>query len=590
MGESLLVLLRDQIDLTRVPFSDRGSRLLVFQHPGECCLYIRLAERLIRVEPGLDAYLRRPPFISKLWLVDGSGSPLDFEIASSAEMIEFASALGRFQLVFEDLDTLVLGLPPRESCGIRLQAHMELRVQGGAPKHVRGLHCSTNGRILRDVTSGQPDDRTIELIVAGGAEAWIALQISDSETVPQAARRFSDIRRKAVERWQGWFDAVPPVSERYRKKYAYAWWVIANNLVSPRGFMGYEAMMPSKAFYLGAWLWDSALHAIALRHAQPGLARDQLRLMLARQLPDGMLPDAVFDEGVVTEIDHPIHARVTKPPILAWAALKLYETGQDADFLGEVYPALCRCNDWWLAQDDDGDGIIQYTHPYSSGLDNSPLWDYGMPVESPDINTYLAIQMECLAEIAEILDRPDEAGRWRVRARALEQRIIEALWDEQAGLFRALHQEEPIPVVTPFNLLPLWTGRLPAELARRLVAHLRDPQEFGGERMLPTVARNDPAYDPDDMWRGPIWANINYFFIEALRCAGETALADELREKTLNLIMSQPGIHEYYHPETGRPPRKAAPMFGWTAAVFIELALQASRETAGGSNGAGPRP
>ena len=81
--------------------------------------------------------------------------------------------------------------------------------------------------------------------------------------------------------------------------------------------------MPTKAFYPGIWLWDSALHAIAFRHVDPGLARNQLRVMLDHQLADGMLPNAIHDEGVVSELAHPVHGRVTKPPILAWAeALK----------------------------------------------------------------------------------------------------------------------------------------------------------------------------------------------------------------------------------------------------------------------------
>ncbi len=52
--------------------------------------------------------------------------------------------------------------------------------------------------------------------------------------------------------------------------------------------------------------------------------------------------------------------------------------------------------------------------------------------------------------------------------------------------------------------------------------------------------------------------------------------------------MDQPGIYEYYHAETGEPPATAAEVFGWTAAVFIDLAIQASREeevrSMGGSN------
>jgi glycogen debranching enzyme len=143
-------------------------------------------------------------------------------------------------------------------------------------------------------------------------------------------------------------------------------------------------------------------------------------------------------------------------------------------------------------------------------------------------------------------------------------------------LFRALHDHQPIPVITPFNLYPLWTGQLPDPICDRLIAHLTDPGQFWGEYAIPSVARSDSHYDPARMWRGPVWVNINYIFIEALRQVGELALAEALLHNTLDLIMGQPGIYEYYHAETGEPPATAAEVFGWTAAVFIDLAIQVS--------------
>jgi glycogen debranching enzyme len=186
--------------------------------------------------------------------------------------------------------------------------------------------------------------------------------------------------------------------------------------------------------------------------------------------------------------------------------------------------------------------------------------------------------MGSLAVIAELLGMDAESAMWRRRAAAVVSRMIESFWDEEAGLFRAQHDEQPIPVVTPFNLYPLWTGQLPDAIRNRLLSHLTDPNEFWGTYALPTVARNDPHYEPETMWRGPVWANINYFFIEALRQVGEHALARELRDKTLAMIMNHPGIYEYYNSQTGRPPTAAAETFGWTAAVFIDLAIQASRD------------
>jgi len=302
-----------------------------------------------------------------------------------------------------------------------------------------------------------------------------------------------------------------------------------------------------------------------------------LRTILAAQLPNGMLPDVVYDEGVVAEIDHPIHAAVTKPPVIAWAALKINEVDPALDFLREIYGPLMRWNAWWFGMGgDNAKGLAHYTHPYSSGLDDSPLWDYGMPVKSPDLNTYLCIQMDSLAVMAEALGKQTEAEMWRWRSAALLQHMIADFWDEEAGLFQAKHGTRPIPVVTPFNLYPLWTGQLSPQMHDRLVSHLTDPDQFWGSYAFPTVARNDPHYAPDVMWRGPVWANINYIFIEALRKVGETNLADELMEKTLDMIMEHMGMYEYYHAETGEPPDTAAPGFGWTAAVFIDLAVQAS--------------
>jgi len=166
---------------------------------------------------------------------------------------------------------------------------------------------------------------------------------------------------------------------------------------------------------------------------------------------------------------------------------------------------------------------------------------------------------------------------WRARSKAIVQRMIQHFWDENAGVFQATFEHQPIPVLTPFNLYPLWTGQLPDDIRNRLIDHLTAENEFWGSYSIPSVAYNDQHYDPETMWRGPVWVNINYFFIEALNQIGEHALAHELTIKTLDLIMEHPSIFEYYNSQTGMPPEKAAEAFGWTAAVFIDLAISASQ-------------
>ncbi len=577
---SYLDLLTNKIDITQAPFSDRGSRLLVFKQPDYDRLYIKLAERLTAIQPGLDTYRFRPPYIQDLCFIDAEGMPLNYHLISYPHALVFQTRLGTFNLAFQKNDTLAIGLPPGVAAGIRFRVSTQMwqqRDDGASLLAVRNLAYRTNGDVLRNELGLEREAYVIEFVVDAGDDQAIHLNIRNDPHLDGRPGPFSETLEAAERRWHDWFARVPSVSEPYRDHYYYAWWVMSNNLVAPHGVVVHEAMMPSKVQYVGIWNWDACFHTLAFRHVDPVLARNQLRTMLACQLPDGMIPDAIYDEAIVANIEHPLRAEVTKPPIMAWAALKLDELDPDPAFLQEIYVPLVRWNAWWFSMnDDDADGLVQYNHPYSSGLDDSPLWDHGMPVESPDLNTYLCVQMGSLAMMAEALGMQSEGAMWRRRAGAIVRRMIEDFWDGEAGLFRALHDHQPIPVSTPFNLYPLWTGQLPDEIRDRLIAHLTSPNEFWGDWVIPSVARNDPNYNPETMWRGPVWVNINYILIEALSQIGRHDLADSLRRKTLDLIMSQPGMYEYYNADTGQPPATAANSFGWTAAVFIDLAIQAS--------------
>ena len=194
-----------------------------------------------------------------------------------------------------------------------------------------------------------------------------------------------------------------------------------------------------------------------------------------------------------------------------------------------------------------------------------------------DLNTYLCLQQEALGRIAAELGLREEAQRWAQRADEQARRMLRLRWDSDAGLFWATRNNARVDVRTPFNLFPLITGRMPPEVVARLVQHLTDEDEFWTAYPVPTVARNDPKYDPLTMWRGPTWVNVNYLLIEGLERSGYADLAGELRRRTLDMIGRREDIYEYYHPETGEEPPKAASTFGWSAAIFIDLAIQEAR-------------
>lgn len=577
-----LLVLENRIQLENIPFSDRGSRLLVYQERRlSDTLYIKLAERLTALVPGLSAYRNRPPFIHNLRLVDGDGQPISFELTTYPHALVFQTTLGEFVVTFQDRRTINIGVPPHIPCGISFSIIPDLSRpdgHGGEFKSVRNCAYSTNGIVVLNQVEHNTNGYDVAFVVEGDHDTAITLHIQGTLELDRQVVPARTALRDAEERWNRWFAAAPVVDEQYQSQYYYAWWVMGNNILSPQGYFRRESVSPSKAHYVGAWQWDNYFHALAFRYTDAALAHDQLLFMFDHQQPDGMIPDAVYDEGMITQLEVPVAAAVTKPPIVGWVAMHVYEQTGDEQLLRDIYDPLVRWNSWWFGlNDDDADGIVQYSHPFSSGLDDSPLWDVGMPVEAVDLNTYLCIQMESLGKMARILGRGREAEMWDRKSVALADRMVEHFYDQQAGLFWSQFHHEPIHVVTPFSMYPLWTGRMSPKIIEQLVAHVHDPQTFWTTYPLPTVAVSDPKHDSYQMWRGPVWININYIFVEALSRTGHHQLAHELAERTLRLVMSQNDIFEYYHPETGEPPPKAAPMFGWSAACFIDLAIRMSR-------------
>ncbi len=584
-----LNLLKGRVNLEQVPFSDRGSRLLVFRHGSQFA--IRLTERWTAWEKEVGHYRRRAPVIDGFALVDENGRTLPLTVSPFPHALSIESPVGEFWMAFADDETLYLKLPPQKvriSFLVYAAGGRTDRRGGefkGDPLHRnthRNVAYTSNARIISNtITPDANGYQRVTLDLEPDENSGLVLNITPRLGLNRSMPNPEQVLSSAEKRWHEWYVSVPPVDDKYAMQYYFAWTVLRSGLLSPRFYLTREAMAPSVIHYVGVWQWDAFFHALAYRHLDHRLAENQLRVLLDHQREDGMIPDAVHDEGVVTSIEMPLNreeADVTKPPLIAWTAWKLYESSRNKDFLDEIYEPVVRWNQWWLDRNDsDHDGVVEYNHPYSSGLDDSPLWDEGVPVESPDINTYLILQAEALGRIAAVLGLEQDSAMWSRQADTLLEKSIAHFWDEKAGVFWALRDHQRVPVLTPFNLYPLLTGRLEKGMADRLVAHLLAPDEFWANYPIPTVARNDPKYDPERMWRGPSWMNINYLFIEGLVRSGYADLAQLLRDKTLDLMMRHNDIYEYYNPETSVPPASAASVFGWSSAVFVDLAIQASR-------------
>ena len=118
----------------------------------------------------------------------------------------------------------------------------------------------------------------------------------------------------------------------------------------------------------------------------------------------------------------------------------------------------------------------------------------------------------------------------------------------------------------------LWTGLAKPEQVEAMMPVLQDTTKFSTYIPFPTIAADNPKYNPRGYWRGPIWLDQTYFAISGLRNYGHDDLADAYTRQVfdrLDGLKEGAPIHENYGTHTGE--RLKAPHFSWSASHLIML-------------------
>jgi hypothetical protein len=86
--------------------------------------------------------------------------------------------------------------------------------------------------------------------------------------------------------------------------------------------------------------------------------------------------------------------------------------------------------------------------------------------------------------------------------------------------------------------------------------HLLHPARFGGEFLLPSISRDDPAYPDQNYWRGRIWAPMNFLVYAGLCRYDLPEARSELAAKSHSLLLKEWREHgrvcENYCANTGQ--------------------------------------
>lgn len=338
----------------------------------------------------------------------------------------------------------------------------------------------------------------------------------------------------------------------------------------------------------GVWLDDIFYHAMMAGMFDAEVARENLRAIYSAQTAAGNFPCLVT--GRDSWIDR------TQPPVGGFVCWVLAKRLASRDLLQEAWPALLANHEWWWAtREGNGDGLVAYgTSPVGGGLyrgtklaakdestmDNSPTHDEARldttswTLDSADVglNSILALDGEMLALIATELGESEAAARLADRADALKTRIAERLWDPERQVFaNRLWSGAFVRSLAPTSFYPLLCGAARPDQARAMVALLADPAKFGGEWLLPSVTRDDPAFPDNVYWRGRIWPPLNFLVYQGLKRAGFAAEASLLAENGFKLFRGEWEANRHCPENFGAVSGQALdqpdtdPFYGWGA-------------------------
>lgn len=269
----------------------------------------------------------------------------------------------------------------------------------------------------------------------------------------------------------------------------------------------------------------------------------------------------------------------SQPPVGSHVCLEIYKKWPEKWFLERVYPTLINWNRWYAEHRMTEEGYLCWgSDPYEpvsgkrsetnnvhnwqaaafeSGLDNSPMFD-GMEFDEKTHLMQLAdvglmglyiMDCRCLIEMSRILGREDMSAELEFRKSKVEQ-ALSTLWDDEFGMFlnKDLSNGSLSRRISPTNFYALQADCVTDSQKKRMMAeHFYNPEEFWGDYIIPTIARNDPAFPDQNYWRGRIWAPTNYLAYAAMKYAGLKKECDDLARKSEELILKEWRLHGHVH-------------------------------------------
>ncbi|MHB1154445.1 MAG: MGH1-like glycoside hydrolase domain-containing protein [Eubacteriales bacterium] len=269
----------------------------------------------------------------------------------------------------------------------------------------------------------------------------------------------------------------------------------------------------------------------------------------------------------------------SQPPVGSFVCLEIYKKWQEKWFLRHVFDALVRWNLWFYEHRTTEEGYLCWgSDPYTpksdryweinhincseggaleSGLDNSPMYD-NIPFDSEhhmmmlgDVGLMGLYICDCrsLCEIAEIIGETNVVLEIIARKEKVEA-ALQTMWSDEKGMFlnKNLATGELSERISPTNFYAFQADNITEEQKSRMTEeHFYNAEEFWGDYIMPTIARNDPAFPDQNYWRGRIWAPTNYLAYIAVKHQNLDKVCDDLADKSEELLLKEWREHGHVH-------------------------------------------
>lgn len=236
-------------------------------------------------------------------------------------------------------------------------------------------------------------------------------------------------------------------------------------------------------------------------------------------------------------------------------------------------------------------------HCLPSGIDDYPRCEADIGELNVDLISWMGVMTRAMLKIAQLLDRDDDAKKYKQRYDAIIKNIDTIHWSEEENMFCDVTVDDEDEDVFEchdgyVSIMPFIHKLISNSDTKKLTAvieSLNDKERLWSEYGIRSLSKKDPNFHTsEDYWRGHVWINLNYLTLEALYHYGSQQDVDadvrnilnqtytRLRENIVNNVYNEYDrtgyAWEQYNEETGSGQRTRH-FLGWTSLVILMMKM-----------------